>query len=92
MSTIRMERQHTLGEAKAREAASAVAERLKEKMQIAYRWEGNVLRFERSGAKGQLHVSDSQVRMEIELGLMLRPMKGMIEQKMADYFDRYFSG
>jgi putative polyhydroxyalkanoate system protein len=68
-----------------------VAERLKEKIQITYRWEGNVLRFERSGAKGQLHVTDTNVRMEIELGLMLRPMKGVIEQKMKDYFDRYFS-
>lgn len=88
MATIDLRRTHSLGKAKAREAAEGVAQRLKEKIQIEYRWDGDDLRFERSGAKGRIHVSDNEVRVEVDLGLMLKPMKGMITEKIQGYLDR----
>lgn len=89
MATIDIQRNHNVGKDKAREIAQMVADRLKEKAGIDYRWNGDVLEFERTGAKGTLKVTDTQVVVAIDLGLMLRPMKGTIESKITEYFDRY---
>ncbi len=89
MATIDIQRTHSLGKDKARAAAELVAERLKEKIDATYRWDGDDLRFERSGAKGRIHVTDSTVRLEIDLSLVLRPLKGKIEEKAHKYLDEY---
>ncbi len=46
--------------------------------------DGNQLRFFRSGAKGKLLVDEDNLVLEVELGLMLKPMKGMIEQQIRE--------
>lgn len=89
MATIDIQRKHSVGKDKAREVAQLVADRLKEKAGISYKWNGDALEFERTGAKGTLKVTDTQVTVAIDLGLLLRPMKGTIEAKIAEYFDRY---
>jgi putative polyhydroxyalkanoate system protein len=92
MATIDIQRTHSIGRDKARAAAELVAERLKEKIDATYRWEGDDLRFERSGAKGRIHVTETTVRLEIDLGLVLRPLKGKIEEKAQQYLDEYLRG
>jgi len=89
MPTIDIQRTHNLGRDKARAAAELVAARLKEKIDATYRWDGDDLRFERSGAKGRIHVTDTTVRLEIDLGLVLRPLKGKIEEKAHQYLDEH---
>jgi putative polyhydroxyalkanoate system protein len=89
MATIDIKRSHNVGKEKARAAAEQVAERLKEKIDATYRWDGDDLRFERSGAKGRIAVSATEVRIEIELSLLLRPLKGKIEEKAHKYLDEY---
>jgi len=90
-STIHMVKTHNLGKEKALEAAVKVAERLKEKAEIAYTIEGDRIEVKRTGAKGRIVVRETEVEAEVELGMMLRPMKGMIESKMAEYFDKYLA-
>jgi putative polyhydroxyalkanoate system protein len=89
MATIDIKRSHSIGKDKARTAAEAVAQRLKDKIDATYRWEGDDLKFERSGAKGRIAVSDTEVRVEVELGMLLRPIKGKIEDKVHQYLDEY---
>lgn len=67
-----------------------VAERMQEKAQVQYRVHGDVIEFERSGAKGRLAVTNETVTAEVTLGLLLKPMRGFIEQKIDDYFARFF--
>lgn len=88
MATIDISRDHQLGLEKAKAAAEGIAEKLKEKVQVDYRWQGNDLVFDRSGAKGSIVVSENNVRVQIDLGMMLRPMKGMIESKVNEYLDK----
>jgi putative polyhydroxyalkanoate system protein len=90
MADIRVERRHTIGKEAALEAALRVAERMKEKAQVQYRVNGDAIEFERSGASGRLVVSDQNVVAEVKLGLLLKPMRGFIEQKIDDYFGRFF--
>lgn len=88
-SKIHMVRSHNLGKAKALEAAIKVAERLKDKAQIEYSVNGDEISVQRSGAKGRIVVREAEVEANVELGMMLRPMKGLIESKMGEYFERY---
>lgn len=90
MATIDITRKHSAGKDKAREVAESIAERLKDKIGITYRWAGDDLNFERTGAKGTIHVADDSVRVEVDLKMMLRPMKGKIEGKIHQYLDESF--
>jgi len=89
LATIDITRAHSLGKEKARQAAEQLAEKLRNKIQIDYKWNGDVLSFNRKGADGKIHVADSQVRVEVDLGLLLRPMKGSITDKINQYLDTY---
>ena len=89
MATIDITRTHALGKERAREVAELVAERLKDKISATYHWVGDDLRFERSGAKGRIAVTATEVRIEIDLSMILRPLKGKIESKANQYLDEY---
>jgi putative polyhydroxyalkanoate system protein len=91
MPDIRVERSHAIGKAAALTAALQVAERMKEKAQVTYRVQGDVIEFERSGAKGRLVIAEDKVTAELTLGLLMKPMRGMIEKKIDEYFARYFA-
>jgi len=88
MAHISIHRKHELGLQGAREQVEKIAENLKEKLNSEYTWEGNTLKFKRSGASGTIDVSDNSFDLEIKLGLALRPMKGMIEKTILDNLDQ----
>ena len=90
MSDIRVEKSLSIGRDAAWAAALQVAERIKEKAQANYRIVGDAIEFERAGAKGKIVVNDTHVVAEVSLGLLLRPMRGLIESKIDEYFSRYF--
>jgi putative polyhydroxyalkanoate system protein len=90
MAEIHIERAHSLGKDAAWAAALKVAERMKEKAQVNYRVVGDTIEFERTGASGRIVVEAERIVAEIKLGLLLRPMRGVIESKVDEYFARYF--
>jgi putative polyhydroxyalkanoate system protein len=90
MADIRVERRHTIGKEAALAAAMRVAERMREKAQVQFRVNGDTIEFDRSGAKGRIVVGPETVVVEATLGLLLKPMRGFIEQKIDDYFSRFF--
>lgn len=90
MADIRVERRHQIGKEAAKAAAVRIAERMQEKAQVKYRVNGDTIEFERTGASGRMTVGDDIVTVEVKLGLLLKPMRGFIEQKMDEYFGRYF--
>lgn len=89
MATIDIKRAHNLGKDKAREVAQTVADRLKEKLDIKYRWDGDTLKFDRTGASGTIACTATEVRVQVDLNLMLRPMKGKVEEKVNQYLNEY---
>jgi putative polyhydroxyalkanoate system protein len=91
MADIHVEKAHAIGKEAALRAALQVAERMKEKAQVNFRVTGDVIEFERTGAKGRLTVTEDRVIADVTLGLMLRPMRGLVEGKIEEYFTRYFA-
>jgi putative polyhydroxyalkanoate system protein len=88
MSTIDVRRSHSLDKEHARQAAETLAEDLSKQFDVNYQWEGDHLKFKRSGVKGQLEITDSNIHVHLELGMMLRPFKSRIEQEIHSQLDQ----
>jgi len=92
MATIEMEKPHSIGKDGARKKAEELADRMKEKIGIEWAWAGDSIKFEAKsgaakGAKGRVDVTDSKIRVEVDLPLMLRPLKGMVESRIKEKLD-----
>lgn len=93
MATIDIKRNHNLGLDAAKVKAEELANGMKDKLGIVWRWDGNNIKFDApsgmaKGATGQVTVATAEIRVEIDLPLMLRPMKGMVESKVKEKLDR----
>jgi putative polyhydroxyalkanoate system protein len=87
MATIDINRSHKLGKEEAKKRATQVLDRLKDGYGIKGAWNGD--KFDITApAKGTFSVSDSNVRLEIDLPFMMKPLKGKIEQKVNEELDR----
>lgn len=91
MADIHIEKKHTLGKEAARNAVEDVARQIQKNLQITYAWDGDTLKFERPGANGVIAVTDAAVTVDIQLGMILSPFRGMVEQQVESYLDKYFT-
>ncbi|HLT27998.1 MAG TPA: polyhydroxyalkanoic acid system family protein [Zeimonas sp.] len=90
MPAIHLERTHRLGLKKARAAAQRVADDMAQTFEMTSEWDGNALRFERSGVSGSLRVSRDRVVLDAQIGGLLTVFRGRIEERLNADFDRYF--
>jgi putative polyhydroxyalkanoate system protein len=88
MSEIRIRRTHSKSLDEARKAAEKMAKQLRKDFDLDYAWDGQVLRFERSGVDGELHVTTKEVRLEAKLGFLLAFLKPRIEAEVEDQLDK----
>jgi len=96
MATIDIKRSHSLGIDTARERAEELAKDLETKLGIVWQWGGDAIRFSADsgvakGVKGSVSVSDSIIRVEIDLPFLLRAMKGSISGKVESKLDKLTS-
>ena len=89
MSTIDIKRDHSLPKDEAKKRAEELAKSLESKFNLVWRWEGDSIRFDApsgaaKGTKGEVSVSDKTVRVQIDLPLLLRMMKGTVESKVNE--------
>lgn len=90
MSDIRIRRAHALTPRHARAAAEKMSVKLGEAFDMQFAWEGEVLRFQRSGLDGQLTLGHKEVMIDVQLGFLLAMMKPKIEQSIHENLDRIF--
>ena len=89
MATIDILRMHALPIDDAKKKAEELARGMEQRFGIHWKWEGDTIRFDAptgaaKGTKGEVAVSDKNVRVAIDLPLMLRVMKGTIEEKVNE--------
>jgi putative polyhydroxyalkanoate system protein len=89
MSEIRIRRAHAKPIDEARKAAEKMAKQLRKDFDLDYAWDGHVLRFERSGVDGELHVTAREVRLEAKLGFLLAFLKPRIEAEVEEQLDKH---
>ena len=96
MATIDISRNHSLGRDAARERAEELANDMQSKLGIEWSWDGEDIRFKASsgaakGTKGRVAVSADKVRVEIDLPLLLRAMKGTVAERVERKLDKLVS-
>ena len=82
MTTLHIRQPHRLPPAQVRDRLEHLARALRSQWDMDYRWEGDRLLFRRSGAQGHIEVGEDYVELSLTLGLLLRPMKGRIEESV----------
>ncbi|QWT22397.1 polyhydroxyalkanoic acid system family protein [Bacillus sp. NP157] len=91
MAKIDIHRPHDKGAAEARAVVDKVAAKMAEKFGTKGAWQGDAYAFSGSGVKGTIAVSDSDVHVVAELGMMLSAFKGKIEDEIRGKLDQYFA-
>jgi len=92
MADISITQEHSLSPDAARGAAQKVADKLAGEYGLTCKWEGNLLRFERSGVEGSLVLGERQAALRIKLGFLMSAFAATIEQKVADSMRKVFAG
>ncbi|MCU1748986.1 polyhydroxyalkanoic acid system family protein [Pseudomonas sp. 6D_7.1_Bac1] len=88
MAHISVERAHGLGKEAAREKADKLAEKLAAQYGLVPHWSGDTLNLKRSGVKGAVHVGDTSIRIDVELGLLMSAMSGTIKSEIERALDK----
>lgn len=86
MSDIKLVKSHSLPIAKAKALVQKTADDLAEKYDLTSQWEVDTLRFQRQGVDGRMHVTNSEIRLDVTLGFLLKAFKG----RLLDHIERTF--
>jgi putative polyhydroxyalkanoate system protein len=82
---------HNLAPDVARAAAEQVADKLARDMGLSCQWQGDVLRFAKSGVDGTLTLLENQARMQIKLGFLYGAFAPAIRSKVAEKMRKVFA-
>lgn len=90
MADIDIRHKHALPPEEAHALAENVALAVNDTFPIDYHWEGKSLHFQRPGVTGQIELCESEIRIQVHLGFLLRPMKYRFEQAIHRYLRDLF--
>jgi putative polyhydroxyalkanoate system protein len=88
MPTFTVVREHGQEAEQVRSAVEALAAELRREYGGDYAWQGDALRFAGRGVAGAIRVEPERVTVEVELALLLRPLRGRIEDEVRQRLDR----
>jgi putative polyhydroxyalkanoate system protein len=88
MSDIKVVRRHSLPMAHARALAERAVDELAARYGVAAEWQGDVLRFSARSAEGRVHLSPSEIRIDVKLGRVLSLFKKRLTERIENHLDR----
>lgn len=88
MSDFKLVKHYSLPIAKAKARVQKVADGLAAEYDLSSEGHGNTLGFHRSGVDGQVYVADSENRLDVTLGFLLKPLKGKFIGHIERNFDK----
>jgi putative polyhydroxyalkanoate system protein len=90
MSKIHMRRGHTMTEDELKDGLQEIADHLSDNFGMTSSWKGNEIHFSKSGAKGAkgvLAIAEGELKLEMQLGMLLKPFKSKIVSEMEKFLD-----
>jgi putative polyhydroxyalkanoate system protein len=87
MSTIKIERKHSLGEDAVRNRVGEIEPMLKEKFGVRLAWRGKDADIEGRGVSGSVRISGDILAIDLKLGLLVRPFAAKIRRVMEARID-----
>ncbi len=91
MSDIELVKRHSLSIAKARALVQKAADDLTEKYDLTSEWDADTLRFRRQGVDGRMQVTDTEIRLDVTLGFLLKAFKGRLLEHIERTFDTFLA-
>ena len=88
MSDINLARSHSLSIEKAKALVQKAADGRATEYHVESEWHGNTLRFHRSGVGGQMVVTESEIELNITLGLLMERFQGKIVDRIKHDLDK----
>ena len=89
MPYICVRRSHDLNHDEAHAMLDELAAKMADKLDLHYHKDGDTLRFRRSGADGSIKLTDSEIIIEANLGIMLRVIKPTLMAAIENTLDDY---
>ncbi|HJU21476.1 MAG TPA: polyhydroxyalkanoic acid system family protein [Casimicrobiaceae bacterium] len=87
MATIRIDRPHHRSQDEAKALADQLAHDFETRFALKWRWEGDDVHFTRPGVSGRMHVGETNIVLDLHLGLLLAPLKPAIERQVNAKLD-----
>jgi putative polyhydroxyalkanoate system protein len=87
MADIEMIKHHSLPLAAARALVQRTADDLGKEYHLVSHWTGNTLHFTRTGIQGQMQVTESEIRLEVTLGFLLKLLKAKFVESIEHNFE-----
>jgi putative polyhydroxyalkanoate system protein len=91
MAKVEMKRSHKLANDEAKKRVDALAATLQQKYGLTGTWSGNRYDFKRTGVTGCVLLSEGQVAVEVNLSMLLSPIKSKVEQAIREKLDKEFA-
>lgn len=89
MAGFQLRKAHSMAKSELRSAAEGLARELEDAHGVRARWEGDSVRIRGSGVDGKLTLSDSEVLVSVELGLLASAFKGVLRSEVQRFLDEY---
>ena len=87
MSRIDVRRTHTMDHEHALQVADDLAREMESHYELEWWWEGEKLYLKRSGVRGEVVIAPDEIEVHLELGMMLRPLRGRIEHGVIRHLE-----
>jgi len=73
-----------------RSRIEGLADKLADRLGGSWRWKGDEAVCEARGARACVGYDREEISIVISLPLVLRPLRGRLEMKIDEYYERYF--
>ena len=91
MSVIRLSRCHQLDKAAQQAALESLAKHLGDALGASVAREARTIQFDGEGFSGAVTLNAERVGGEVRVGLMMRPLKGVITREIEAGLDHYLT-
>ncbi len=91
MAEISISRKHELDEEDVRGRIEALADKISNRLGGTWSWQGDQAVCEVHGARARVGYDTQSISIEVSLPRMMKPLRGRLEAKIIEYFDRYFT-
>jgi putative polyhydroxyalkanoate system protein len=91
MPKVIVTKKHGLSVAEAQKKVDTFVDGIKKKYEINGAWSGDRYNFTRTGASGFVRVTEGKIAVEVDLSLMLSPLKSKVEDRVRQALDKEFA-
>ena len=88
MANLSLERPHHMPQAQAKALAERLARDFEQRFGLVWRWDDDVIRFQRPGVSGTMRVGPATIALDLTLGLLFGALKPVIERQVNAELDR----